>query len=398
MSADMTVSFQPPERTSRDRDPGSWHWRDGLLLGRVRGFPLLLAPSWLIIAVLITISYGSIATDAVPGLSPTGGHLVAFAFAVLFAASILLHELGHAFVADALGLRVRKVVIFLLGGVSEIDPARRPRDEFLVAAAGPMVSFAIAVALWAVRPAVAAGSVADLLIWLLLWSNVSVAIFNVLPGLPLDGGRVLRAAVWGATRSRSAATLVGAWGGRILAAALLAGALALGLTGRGGPLLLPTSVVLAGFLWFSASASIGQARREANVDALEIGALIRPVVWAPAGTTLSDALEHARHYRVEAIVVTDAVGAPSAIVDDEQVSRLPSEHWPNVDVRDVAAPIAPSAVLGDALRGEDLLSAMRASPALSYLVVARDRQPLGVLRARDVARALDSTRKPRPNG
>lgn len=383
-----------PDRRDREADD-AWHWRDGLLLGRLRGAPILLAPSWLIIAALITVSYGSIATDAVPGLSRTGGHLVAFAFAVLFAASILLHELGHAFVADALNLRVRKVVIFLLGGVSEIDPARRPRDEFLVAAAGPLVSFAIALMLWAVRPLAATDSVAAVLIWLMLWSNVSVAIFNILPGLPLDGGRVLRSAVWGATRSRSLATRVGAWGGRVLAVALLAGAVALQMSGRASSLLLATSVVLAGFLWFTASASLGESRLEAGIDRLEIGPLVRPVIWAPAGTTLTAAFDSARHHQVDAIVVTDAVGAPSAIVDDEQVARLPSEHWAYVDVRDVAAPIAPSAVLADSLRGEDLLAAMRAAPALDYLVVGRNREPLGVVRSRDVAAALDQAGAPR---
>ena len=101
------------------------------------------------------------------------------------------------------------------------------------------------------------------------------------------------------------------------------------------------------------------------------------MIWAPAGTTLAAALEAARRYQVEAIVVTDAIGAPSAIVDDEQVARLPSEHWAYVDVRDVAAPIAPSAVLADALRGEDLLGTMRAAPANSYLVVARDPRAAG---------------------
>lgn len=392
----MTVPLAParPDREPED----AWHWRDGLLLGRVRGFPILLAPSWLIIAALITISYGRIATDAVPGLSRTGGYLVAFAFAVLFAASIVLHELGHAFVADALRLRVRKVVIFLLGGVSEIDPARRPRDEFLVAAAGPAVSFAIALVLWAVRPAVAPHSVADVLIVLLLWSNVSVAIFNILPGLPLDGGRVLRAAVWGATGSRSVATLVGAWGGRVLAVGVVVGALGLERSDRGSTLLLPISVVLAAFLWFSAGASLRQSRLESGIDRLELGPLVRPVIWAPAGTTLADALDSARRYHVDAIVVTDSIGAPSAIVDDEQVARLASEHWPYVDVRDVAVPIAPSAVLGDALRGEGLLSAMRSSPAASYLVVGRHREPLGIVRARDIARSLDPTARQRPNG
>lgn len=399
MGGAMTVPFAPAGPARRDGEPQySWHWRDGMLLGRMLGFPILLAPSWLIIAALITISYGRVAADAVPGLSRTGGYLVAFAFAVLFAASILLHELGHAIVADALHLRVRKVVILLLGGVSEIDPARRPRDEFLVAAAGPVVSFAIAALLWAVRPALAPHSVADVLVWLLLWSNVSVAIFNILPGLPLDGGRVLRAAVWGATRSRSVATLVAAWGGRVLAVAVLVGALALDRSDRASTLLLPISVVLAGFVWVSASASVSQSRLESGIDRLEIEPLIRPVIWAPAGTSLADALDSARSHQVEAIVVTDSIGAPSAIVDDEQVAQVAREHWAHIDVREVAVAIAPSAVLSVALRGEDLLSTMRAWPAVSYLVVGRSREPLGIVRTRDIARILDTTRKQRSNG
>ncbi len=396
----MTVPTVPPRpaRPEPSKPTERWRWRDGLLLGRVRGFPVLLAPSWVIIAALITLGYGELATDAVPGLGRGAGHLVGLAFAVLFAASILLHELGHAFAADALGLRVRKVVIFLLGGVSEIDPARRPRDEFLVAAAGPAVSFALAAGLWAALPAADSDTVPGLLIRLLLWSNIAVALFNVLPGLPLDGGRVLRAGVWGATGSRSRATRVGAWGGRVLAAGLLVGALALALDGRGATLLMASAVVLAGFLWLSAGASLRAAAVESGIDALAVGPLIRSAIWAPAGTALADAVATARHYGAEAIVVTDGAGAPSAIVDEEQLARLPAPHWPHVPVHAVAAPIAPAAVLSDALTGDDLLTAMRAAPAAAYLVVGRGREPLGVLRAVDVARAIHRPRRTAENG
>ncbi|MEO9133384.1 MAG: site-2 protease family protein, partial [Jatrophihabitantaceae bacterium] len=114
-------------------------------VGRFFGVPIYFAPSWLIIAVLLTVYYEPVVFNAVPTASASSAYLVASLYAVLFALCVLAHELGHTAVALLLHLPVRRVVIFLLGGVSEIerDPDR-PRDEFLVAAAGPLVSLLLA--------------------------------------------------------------------------------------------------------------------------------------------------------------------------------------------------------------------------------------------------------------
>ncbi len=115
-----------------------------LPVGRFFGVPIYFAPSWLLVAALLTVYYAPIVHDAVPDVSASTSYLLAATFAVLFALCVLAHELGHTAVSLALGNPVRRVVIFLLGGVSEIerDPDR-PRDEFLVAAAGPLVSLLI---------------------------------------------------------------------------------------------------------------------------------------------------------------------------------------------------------------------------------------------------------------
>ena len=113
-----------------------------LSLGRFFGVPIYFAPSWLVISALLTISYGPFVKDSVPGISASSAYLLAFGYTVVFALCVLAHELGHTAVSLLLRHPVRRVVIFLLGGVSEIErEPDRPRDEFLIALAGPLVRF-----------------------------------------------------------------------------------------------------------------------------------------------------------------------------------------------------------------------------------------------------------------
>ncbi len=171
-----------------------------LRLGSFFGVPLFFAPSWLLIAALLTASYGPFVQQSVPGISASSAYLLAFAYTVLFALCVLAHELGHTAVSLLLHRPVRRVVIFLLGGVSEIErEPDRPRDEFLIAAAGPLISVVLtglAALGYLVTPH---DSMLGVLLLLLTWANGVVVVFNVLPGLPLDGGRLVRAAIWALT-------------------------------------------------------------------------------------------------------------------------------------------------------------------------------------------------------
>ena len=142
---------------------------------------------------------------------------------MLFALCVLAHELGHTAVSLLLRHPVRRVVIFLLGGVSEIErEPDRPRDEFLIAAAGPLVSVVLAALAALGYLATAHHSMLGVLLLLLTWANGVVVVFNVLPGLPLDGGRLVRAAIWALTKSRLTGTLIGAWAGRVVAVGVFA--------------------------------------------------------------------------------------------------------------------------------------------------------------------------------
>jgi Zn-dependent protease len=368
----------------------------GLPVGRFFGVPVYLAPSWLFIALIITVSYQQVVSDAVKDISPAGAYAAAFGFAVLLAISLLAHELGHTAVSLAFGMPVRRVVIFLLGGVSEIEKEpQRPAEEYLVAIAGPLVSLLLAGLGATLRPVTDHGSVARVLLMLLVWSNLAVAAFNLLPGLPLDGGRLLRAGVWQLSRSRLTGTRAGAWAGRAVAGVVLVAAVLTVEPGGGlalGNLILAS--LLATFIWIGASQSLAAATVSSRLPRLRIGDLVRPALEVSPDLPVAEALRRAWETQVRALVVVDGTGRPRAIVSEAHVMAVPETRRPWTPVADVARPLEPGLTLPDALAGEDLLDAFRRAPASEYLVVGRDGHTVGVLSAVDVARVLQEGRLP----
>ena len=368
----------------------------GLPVGRFFGVPLYLSPSWLIIALIVTVTYSGLVAETVQGISPAGSYAVAFAFAVLLALSLLLHELGHTAVSLAFGMPVRRVVIFLLGGVSEIEKEPTdPGQEYLVAIAGPLVSLVLAGGSACLLPLADRGSVARTMIFLLVMSNLAVAVFNLLPGLPLDGGRLVRAGVWRLSGSRLTGTRAAAWGGRGVAALVLLGAVATvrpdGALGIGNVLL---ASLLAAFIWVGASQSLAAATVSSRLPSIEIGTLVRPTLSVPPDLPVAEALRQAWTSGVRGLVVVDATGAPRALVSETHVMAVPEARRPWTTVADVARPLEPGLVLADSLSGAEVVEAFRRTPASEYLVVGRDGGTVGVLAAADVARILQGHSSP----
>jgi Zn-dependent protease/CBS domain-containing protein len=366
-------------------------------VGRFFGVPVFFAPSWLIVALIITITYADLVTRSVEGITPAGAYLVAFGFAVLLALSLLAHELGHTAVSLAFGVPVRRVVIFLLGGVSEIEKEpQRPAEEYLVAIAGPLVSLILAGLGACLRPLTDAGSVARVVVLLLVWSNLAVAVFNLLPGLPLDGGRLLRAGVWRLSRSRLTGTRAGAWGGQGVAPPVFLCAIAtarpngadLGI----GNLILAS--LLATFIWIGASQSLAAATMTSRLPELRVQQLIRPALHVPPDLPVAEALRRAWQAGARALVVVDGTDRPLALVSEAHVMAVPEARRPWTPVADVARPVDSGLTLPDVLSGEQLLDALRRHPASEYLVVGREGTIVGVLAATDVARTLQQGRSP----
>jgi Zn-dependent protease len=357
-------------------------------LGHVRDVPVLIAPSWLLVAILLSAVYAPVIGDAVPNMSASGAYLAGLGFAVLFGLCVLAHELGHTGVSMALGHPVRRVVLFALGGVSEmVNEPRRARDEFLIAGSGPLVSLLIAGGAWLAYDAAPAGALLTALLGLLCWSNLLLAVFNLLPGLPLDGGRLLRAVVVGLGARPATGTRVAAWAGRIVALGVaLAGVWADGSAGVVAAAVF--SLALAAYLWVAATQALRYAVVLDELPAVSVRELLRPGMYVPDDVSVAEALRRAWEARARGLVLVDAAARPSAIVDEALIGSVAPDRRPWTPVSAVARPIEPGLVVPEDIDAAELLQRMQTTPSREYLVVRPDGSPAGIIAARDFAHRI----------
>jgi Zn-dependent protease/CBS domain-containing protein len=354
--------------------------------------PLVVSPFWFVIVVVFTAGYAPVVRDDFPDITTAASYGVSLAFVLLLYGSVLLHEMSHVAVAQALGMQVQRIVLQLLGGVSEIAEERpgTPRREYLVAVAGPMTSLFLAAVGFGVRPAFDSGSIPRLLADAFAGSNLLVAAFNALPGLPLDGGRVLRAVIWQLTHNKVRATLAAAWVGRALAVAVAVVPMfsvhAFGRSTYGNLWL----VVIAFFLWTNASGAIVQAKVSSVLPRLDLRAMTRRAIPVTAEVSVAEAVRRAREGGARALVVVDGYGRPSGLVSEAAVTTLPSNRQPWVPVSDLARPIDDGVTLDTTMTGENLLEAVQVTPASEYLVVDDKRAVVGVLARTDLIAALQA--------
>jgi Zn-dependent protease/CBS domain-containing protein len=353
----------------------------GWVVARPFGIPVYVSPYWFIIAGVFIIIY---ANDLSSTISGDTRYVVAAAFVILLYLSVLVHELAHSVVARGYGLPVRRILLYPLGGVSEIErEAPTPGREFAVAAAGPLLSLVLGAIGWGITKAVPYG-VTGLVIKELMFANFIVGFFNLLPGLPLDGGRMLRAVIWKITKKPAAATIAAAWVGRALAIALLAIPFFSGRLAGGDVVSMIWVVVIAAFMWTGASQSIRATRFRERLPALQARRLARKAISVPASTPLAEAIRQADEAGARAVVVVDHDSKPIAIVNEAAVMATPPQRRPWVDAGSMARSVDPSLILNADLQGIALLEAIRRSPATEYLLVDSSGEVVGVLASRDL--------------
>jgi Zn-dependent protease/CBS domain-containing protein len=352
----------------------------GIVVARPFGIPVHVSPYWFVIAGVFIVIYA----NDLSALSTSMRYVVAAAFVVLLYASVLVHELSHSVVARGYGLPVRRILLFPLGGVSEIErEAPTPGREFAVAGAGPALSLLLAAIGWALAQVWQYG-VPGALIRQLWVANLLVGVFNLLPGLPLDGGRMLRAVVWKATGRPTTATMAAAWAGRLLALCLLAIPFFSGGLAGGDTVSTLWVVAIAAFMWFGASQSIKATRFRERLPALQARRLARKAISVPASTPLAEAVRQADEANARAVVVVDHDGQPIAIVSEAAVTAVPPQRRPWVETGSVARTLDPGLVLSADLQGMALLDALRRTPASEYLLVEPSGQVVGVFAAKDL--------------
>jgi Zn-dependent protease/CBS domain-containing protein len=379
------VASTTPQKQKQPQRRDAGH---GIVLGRPFGIPVYISPYWFVIAGVFIFVY---ANDLAATLHGSTRYLVAAAFVVLLYLSVLVHELSHSVVARGFGLPVRRILLYPLGGFSEIErEPQTPGREFLVSAAGPALSLVLAGLGYGLTHVVAAGTVGGTLVSQLMWANLVVGGFNLLPGLPLDGGRMLRAVIWKVTGRPGTSTIAAAWAGRVLALGLFVLVLAPPVEDRiGGDMVTVVWLaVIAAFMWTGASQAIKATRFRERLPALQARKLARKAVSVSADTPLAEAIRRAQESNARAVVVVDHDDKPIAILNETAVMATPEQRRPWIEAGSLARTIEPNLVLSADLSGMALLDAIRQAPATEYLLVEPSGQVYGVLAARDVDRAF----------
>jgi Zn-dependent protease len=368
--------------------------RAGIIIGRPLGIPVYVSPYWFLIAALFVIFYASSLQGSVPG--STTRYVVAAAFVILLYVSVLVHELSHCAVARAFSLPVRRILLYPLGGFSEIEQEpQTPSREFLVSGAGPLLSLVLAAVGYGIILAVQPAGIPRILIDQLILANVLVGIFNLLPGLPLDGGRMLRAGVWKLTGNAATGTIAAAWAGRVLAVALLAVPLGFILSHGDGSGADVVNVlwlgVIAAFIWAGAGQSIRVTRVRERLPGLQARRLARRAIPIPASLPLAEAIRRADAAQARALVIVDHQDTPIAIVNETAVMATPEQRRPWIEAGSLARTLDPSLVLPADLAGMALIDAVRRAPASEYLLIEPSGQVFGVLATSDLDHAFAGT-------
>lgn len=361
----------------------------GIPLFTVLGIRVVADYSWFLIAALIA---GSLTVGWFPSVLPhrTLGQyiLLGVITAFFFFASVLVHELMHSIVAVLSGIPVRRITLFLFGGVAEIskEPSD-PRTELKIALAGPATSAVIAAVCWGAvvlmgtepaRPGL------QLAVLYLAVANTFLLGFNLLPGLPLDGGRVLRAIIWKATRNLRKATYIASTAGKALAGLLVIGGL---LAILSGDYIIPGLwfIFIALFLRQAADRSYQQLLVREALGGVRIASVMTTsVVTVPPNITLAELIDTylLRHHFTCYPVVGDR--GPVGLITIKAVKHVPREVWGQTPVSAAMIPLAPEVSLGP---DDDIPTAMQkmAASGLGRLPVIDERGALaGIVSRRDI--------------
>lgn len=359
----------------------------GISLGAPFGVPLRLSSSWFLGAAIIAWVFSPV-VERWLALEPPWTFVVGLSFAVLLGFSVVAHEMAHALMAQHYGLHVRSMTIHLIGGVTAMDAeTRRPWVDFRIAVVGPLTSLGvggIAGLAYLVAPE---GTVFAFVTWQLMAANLVVGLLNLVPALPLDGGRLLRDVVWAASGREGLGTVVAGWTGRGFAVVLAFFALLPVLLGRPDFIWLGWGLLLAGFVWLEASRSLKHAGVSQAIDELKVADLVRPVVLVSHDTSLAVALHQLNDDRT-ALGVTDAHGAVAGVVQPDAALAVPVERRPWVPVSSVAVSVSQGGSLSLDASGRDLIETLTTSGAAVHLVEDEAGSVYGVLVSADVEEAL----------
>lgn len=366
---------------------------ESLHLGRVSG--IRLSANWSLLPIFLLISWtlaAALLPSAAPGYATWGYWLFGVLTAAAFYACLVAHELAHALVARRHGVEVKSIVLWLFGGVAQLrGDTPSARAELQVAAAGPAASLAIAGISALLSWLLGQVGVSSLLVESLAWLagiNIVLAVFNLLPAFPLDGGRILRALLWrhwgDRVRATTAAAMVGTVGGFVLVGIGMLELLAGGALG---------GIWLALVGWFitvAARQQRDQVKRRSDLGDMRVAdAMTSDPLVVPASSTVADVIErHVRAVNFSSFPIGDPYGRIVGMTTVERMARLPRASWSSMPVTTGAASAAEIVWCG---QDEPLAQAAgrMESSADRRVLVAENGHLVGILTPSDVARAVN---------
>ncbi len=365
----------------------------GIKIARIYGIDIRLDLSWFVMSTIIVWSLTSVFRGIFPDFEGTQHALMAVLTAFLFYVSLLAHELAHALVARRKNIEVDSMTLFIFGGVARIrsEPAK-PKDEFQIAIAGPITSAVLGAVFFGISSIAGPLNqpVAGAIFGVLAVLNGMLAVFNLVPGFPLDGGRILRSAIWKATGDIVKATKIASWTGRGVAALLIAGGLWRIFT---------TSQTFNGFWWIlmgmflyqAASAAYRQTLLRSATTQVRVADIMTPdPLTIPGNTRLGEAV-HDFFYAQgrKAFPVTGYGGEVEGMITLSMVQQVSPDYWSKMTVRQVMFQMGPSLLASPEESVSAVLDRMPDNPTGRFIVLSGGRL-VGMLTGANLAGFLSS--------
>jgi len=353
-------------------------------VGNLFGIPFYVNASWFLVLGLVTWQYGGALAALFPTLGPVAPWLLGLFSALLLFASVLAHELGHSWVAIKQGIGVKSISLFLFGGLANLErESKTPAEAFWVAIAGPLVSLLLSGLLAVIGVGAGLTGPAAAIVQLLASINLALALFNLIPGLPLDGGNILKAIVWKITGNPYKGVIFASRVGQIIGWIAIATGL------FGGQI---WNLVIGWFLLQNAgqSAQYATVQNElAGLTAADALTAESPIV--PENLSLR---EFANNYVIGSthtwrrFLVTDDAGQLVGAIDLDDIKTIPTGSWPQVLVKELVKPIEFTTTVKPELSLLEVVTLLETLKVQELPVIRENGVLVGLVEKAEIARLL----------
>lgn len=366
----------------------------GIKLGRIGGVPVYLSSSWFIITAVITVSVGLQLSrnQWIPALN---AYLMGLACAAVIAIAVLIHEVAHAMTARAFKWPDAHIVLTLMGGHTQFGSFKaKPGASLWVALSGPVSNFVLAGLGWLVDQNVELGIYSKLLVDFFVYANLLLGAFNALPGLPLDGGRLVESIVWKATGSQFKGTIASSWVGRVIAVGVVFFFVIYPYL-RGEEIQIITAVVglmVAMFMWQATTGLIAHSKMMLNLPTVIASDLMKPASAMLSQVSVADVFAR-QNQRGGEIILVDGRGMPVGVVDAQAIARVERDRASEVSALAVSRALGKGAIVAEDSDGRALIDYLASVSSVEYAVINGQGHVVGLLHQQDIVRAVTGRRK-----